>query len=90
MEVGNRVEIGWGKMSFCYIEYFGNDRFYVRRSIHTKLEAGDTFHCKLFEVGQPAQLTHLNTKEDKDLILVLGQKEGLKNIQVITKKDTNI
>jgi hypothetical protein len=86
LEVGNHVEIGWGKISFCYLDYYGDDRFFIRRSIHTKLEAGDTFRCKLFEVGKPAQLTHLDTKTDKDLILILGQKEGLKNIQVITQK----
>ena len=80
---GNQIEIGWGKVSYCYMEYSGNDNFYVHQSIHTKLEHGDTFKCKQFALHQPLTLSNLSTKEDSGLILVLGQKEGIKSIQVI-------
>ena len=86
LEVGNQLEIGWGKSSFCYMEYYGNERFYIHQTIHTKLEHGDSFHCKQINLHQPMTLTHLDTKEGKDLILVLGQKEGIKSIQVITQR----
>lgn len=83
LQIGNHIEIGWGKNSFCYMEYYGTDRFYICEAIHTKLEAGDTFNCKQINLNQPLTLTNLNTKEDKDLVLILGQNHGIKSIQVI-------
>ena len=89
LTAGNQIEIGWAKASYCYMEYAGNERFYIHQAIHTKLEHGDTFRCKQINLHEPLTLTHLDTKEDKDLILVLGQKEGIKSIQVIKEKVGN-
>ena len=83
LKKGNRIEIGWGKRSFIYTEYYGDGRFIIHESIHTKLSPGDSFVCQEFAINKPAVLKNLCTENSDDLTLVLGSQDGLKSIQIL-------
>lgn len=56
---GQRFRLTWAPDRLCDIRYEGDFRFVVTDSVKTRLVAGTTFCCHVFEVGQPLYINRV-------------------------------
>lgn len=61
---GSRLSLTWAPDRRCDIRYDGDYRFTVMDSAQTRLVAGTSFCCHIFEVGQPAYLSGVSFPSD--------------------------
>ena len=71
------IRLTWAPERVCEIVHEGNGKFSVLRSQKTKLEAGDTFECKLFIEKEPLYLYNLIHSGQEIPAYVAGKKDGI-------------
>lgn len=71
------IRLTWAPERVCEIVHEGNGRFSVLRSQKTKLQAGDTFECKLFIEQEPLYLYNLTHLGQEIPAYVAGKKDGI-------------
>lgn len=76
---GKRIRLTWSPGRVCDVEYQGNNTFIVLKSELTKLIAGSTFRCSVFETGGPLYISNLYfTPDQKEPVnYVAGQIGGI-------------
>lgn len=72
-----RLRLTWAPERVCEIVHEGNGKFSVLHSQKTKLQAGDTFECKLFIEKEPLYLYNLTHLGQKIPAYVAGKKDGI-------------
>lgn len=71
------IRLTWAPERVCEIVHEGNGRFSVLHSQKTKLQAGDTFECKLFIEQEPLYLYNLTHLGQEIPAYVAGKKDGI-------------
>lgn len=71
------IRLTWAPERVCEIVHEGNGRFSVLYSQKTKLQAGDTFECKLFIEQEPLYLYNLTHLGQAIPAYVAGKKDGI-------------
>ncbi len=71
------IRLTWAPERVCEIVHEGNGRFSVLHSQKTKLQAGDTFECKLFIEQEPLYLYNLTHLGQAIPAYVAGKKDGI-------------
>ena len=78
------LRIGWLPDRICVVRYLGNNRFVATDCQNSTMQAGDTFTCLQFAIGQPLYMTNFNAPDDgtSDRCYVAGQKNGLTTLEL--------
>lgn len=71
------IRLTWAPERVCEIVHEGSGRFSVLHSQKTKLQAGDTFECKLFIEQEPLYLYNLTHLGQAIPAYVAGKKDGI-------------
>ena len=71
------IRLTWAPERVCEIVHEGNGKFSVLHSQKTKLQAGDTFECKLFIEKEPLYLYNLTHQGQEIPAYVAGKKDGI-------------
>jgi hypothetical protein len=75
---GDRLLLGWLPDRKIVVEYQGDLRFAVVRSVHSSLAPGDSFSCLQFRLGHPLYLNHFRRSgSDSEASYVAGERSGL-------------
>lgn len=75
---GDRLLLGWLPDRKIVVEYQGDLRFAVVRSVHSSLAPGDSFSCLQFRLGHPLYLDHFRRSgSDSEASYVAGERSGL-------------
>ena len=83
LSVGDRLQIGWLPDRLCEVRYLGDNRFVAERCENSKMQAGDTFSCLQFSLGQPLALDDLCRDNSRlGSPYVVGQKNGLTTLKL--------
>lgn len=77
LQTGDRVRIAWLPDRTCTLEYLGDYRWRIAEVHHSKLNAGDTFSCRVIAKDQPLVVDHLRAGEQMFDGYVIGGKNGL-------------
>ena len=75
MEVGTRVVVCWQPGRTVRMEYLGGDVFRVLENENSKLQVGDTMHCKQLTEGMPLYCEEL-LRTGCGLMNYVAGKEG--------------
>lgn len=84
LSVGDRLQIGWLPDRLCEVRYLGDNRFVAERCENSKMQAGDTFSCLQFALGEKVVLTDLHqadTPENALKIYSIARKNGLTTLR---------
>ena len=78
LSVGDRLQIGWLPDRLCEVRYLGDNRFVAERCENSKMQAGDTFSCSHFSLGQALAINNL-CRDNMPIgkTYVVGQQNGL-------------
>jgi len=82
-KIGERVRIAWLPNRICVIEYVGQYQWRVVEAQHSKLQAGDTFSCRVIAQGQALIVDHLRSGKEEYAGYVIGGKSGLSVVEKI-------
>lgn len=52
LQVGDRLRIGWRPDRICTVRYVGGNRFVAEECENSKMRAGATFSCSIFQLGR--------------------------------------
>lgn len=77
LQTGDRVFIAWLPDRTCTLEYLGDYRWRIADVHHSKLNAGDTFSCRVIAKDQPLVVDHLRAGKQMFDGYVIGGKNGL-------------
>lgn len=86
LAVGDLVSVSWKPNRRCIFRYLGDYRFIVEQSENSKLKVGNTFHCGLFILGEPLYLNELVQGDNPPVAFVVGNKDGLCEVEKHTKR----
>ena len=75
LEVGQQITVCWKPGRMVTLEYIGGDVYRVTENTNSKLQVGDTFHCKQLTEGMPLYCEGL-LRTDCALMNYVGGKEG--------------
>ncbi len=83
LAIGDRLLIGWLPDRLCEVRYLGDNRFIAERCENSKMQAGDTFSCLQFSLGQPLAINDL-CRDNMPIgaTYVVGQKNGLTTLKL--------
>lgn len=76
-----KVRIAWMPDSVCTLEYTGKFRWRVVTVKNSKLQAGDTFFCRVIAQGLPLIADTMQTAERKYDVYTIGGKNGLTTVE---------
>lgn len=84
LRTGDYLRIGWLPDRMCVVRYLGSNRFVATDCQNSTMQAGDTFTCLQFAIGQPLYMTNFNAPDDgtSDRCYVAGQKNGLTTLEL--------
>lgn len=86
LSVGDRLQIGWLPDRLCEVRYLGDNRFVAERCENSKMQAGDTFSCLLFALGEPLAINDIcRDNTPIGTTYFVGQKNGLTTLKRIRK-----
>lgn len=80
---GDRVAVSWKPDRRCTFRYLGNAQFIVEQAENSKLKAGDCFSTTLFILNEPLYLSNLVQGSKPPVAFVVGNKDGLCEIERI-------
>ena len=83
LEQGDRVAVAWNPDRRCTFRYLGETRFIVDEALNSKLKKGDTFSATLFILNEPLFLNNLVQGKNPPVPFVIGNKDGLLEIEVL-------
>lgn len=83
LQPGQRVRIAWLPDRICTIEYLGDYRWRVAEVQNSKLQAGDTFSCRVIAKGQAMVVDNLTTAQSHYDGYVIGGKNGITVIEIL-------
>lgn len=86
LSVGDRLQIGWLPDRLCEVRYLGDNRFIAEHCENSKMQAGDTFSCLQFALGEEVVLTDLHqagTPENRLKMYSVGSKNGLTTLRLL-------
>lgn len=75
LEVGTRITVCWHPGRMVVLDFLGGDVFRVLENTNSKLQVGDTFHCKQLTEGMPLCCDSL-IRPDCALMNYVGGKDG--------------
>lgn len=78
LNIGDSVKIMWSPNRTVVIKYLGQDMYHVTESINSKLQVGDTFHCKGFIENEPLTLFSLHREGKVPTNYVCGRNNGIR------------
>lgn len=77
LSIGDMLKIMWSPDRTIFIVYLGQDMYRVTKSTNSKLQAGDTFHCKGFIENEPLTLFSLHRDGMIPTNYVCGKDNGI-------------
>ena len=78
LAVGDCLRIGWFPDRVCRVRFLGDGRFVAEECENSKMEAGDSFSCSQFVLGEPLTMYDLQRGgEALCRAYLVGQKSGL-------------
>ncbi len=83
---GALLELAWLPNRVIVIEYLGNNSFVVKKSLHSKLQVGDTFNCAHFILNHPLYIDNLVQNDQSPVAYVMGKKEGIITCKILNNK----
>lgn len=83
IQTGQTIEVTWLPNRRCVFSYLGNMRFEVVESVHSKLQAGDTFMTTFFLKGQPLYIDQLRRGNQPPVSYIAGNDGGLQSVALL-------
>lgn len=75
LEVGTQITVCWKPSRMVLLEFIGGDVYRVMENTNSKLQVGDTFHCKMLTEGMPLHCEGL-LRTGCALMNYVGGKDG--------------
>ena len=83
LEPGTLVEVGWAPDRLVRVEYLGEQRFRVIKSLNSKLQAGDEFEAASFMTGYPLCISGVLRDGKMTSPFIGGKKGGLTIVRIV-------
>lgn len=77
LEVGTQVTVCWNPGRMVILEYLGSEVFRVSENTNSKLQVGDTMHCKQLTEGMPLYCEELLRPGCEIMNYVAGKEGGI-------------
>ena len=82
LSVGDRLQIGWLPDRLCTVRYLGDNRFVAEHCENSKMQAGNTFSCLQFALGEPLAINDIcRDNTPIGTTYFVGQKNGLTTLK---------
>jgi len=81
---GMQVSLSWLPDRTIRVEYLGDNRFVVKESVNSSIQAGDSFQCLQMQEGHPLYLDNFRRPgSDKETRYVVGERNGLTTVKIL-------
>lgn len=83
LKKGTHVNLGWNPDRLVEVEYLGEHRFSVVKSLNASLQKDDAFEAVAFIKGYPLYLPHFDREGQSTPLYIAGTRDGLTLVEVL-------